>query len=75
MGRRMGGGFCFVKTVSASEGSPVEGSRSKIHVTEHENPLMGSGLSLIPASHTFDYMTPQLLETDPIFCVYCNSMP
>ena len=50
----MGGGFCFVKTVSASEGSPVEGSYSKIHVTEHENPLMGSGLSLIPARHTFE---------------------
>ena len=54
MVRRMGGGFCFVKTVSASEGSPVEGSHSKIHATEHENPLMGSGLSLIPASHTFE---------------------
>ena len=53
----------------------AKGAHSKIHATEHENPLMGSGLSLIPASHTFDYMTPQLLETDPIFCVYCNSMP
>ena len=46
MGRRMGSGFCFVKTAGASGGSPVEGSHSKIHVTEHENPLMGSGLSL-----------------------------